>query len=71
MAIGIAMAGFVLQLIGFSILWAGIRFTSKPITKRLISWKHAFLMALIIWFASWIVTGGLGALASGLLAGGS
>lgn len=68
--IGIVAYMLILQVVGFFILWFGIRILSKPIGGHSIGLGRAFAMSIIIWFVSLVVMFVLGMIGSGLIAAG-
>ena len=64
------MIGFVIFVVGFLILWLGIKFLAVPIGNvDEPSWVRAAIWAIIIWFISYVVSmllmSGYGSIAGG------
>lgn len=50
------MIGFITFVIGFAILWLGIKFLAGPIGKvDEPSWLRSAIWAIVIWFVSYVV----------------
>lgn len=52
----VVMTGIVTFVVGFAILWLGIKFLASPIGGvESPDWGRSFLWTLVIWFISYVV----------------
>ena len=65
------MIGYIVFVVGFLILWLGIKFLAVPVgSVDEPSWFRSALWAIIIWFISYVVSFGLMSAYSSTLGGG-